>query len=345
MKIIDCGGSPEQIGEAIGESLREEIRLYGEIVAAGLPAELDDRLPVFRQVLRQSQPDVYKEIQAMARASGTAEAQLLKYNMEPYPDSLGTASQECSNIVFSHGPDGPVWGKNNDGNPPHLPFYGKKVTPENGIPFLTFSFAALVFVSDALNAAGVAVGHSSVGSLLDKSDNHANIRLWAYGCIQKARTSREFVRLMASRPLRGKGYSHVVVDKSGDALSIEAPCPLLQVREKSHPAGINCVNHYQLPLLASMDWRTPAAKANSQKRQEYFDSVLAAPGRFDLAQMKQVLQHHGSPASICRHGKNKDGSFGDGSHTEYSLIGLPDLGKLLYTKGKPCEKKYHTLSF
>lgn len=345
MKFVECKGTPEQIGEAVGESLREEIQQYADIASEKIPPGLNSRLPVFRKVLIETQPDVYREIQGMARASLLDEADILKFNMEAYPNSLGVDHQECSNIAFSGGPDGPIWGKNNDGSPPHWPVYVKKIIPEHGIPIIAFSFAGLVFVSDAMNAEGVAVGHSSVGSLLDKSDLHPNIRLWCYHCLLKARTTREFVQLMASIPLRGKGYTHVVVDKSGDVCSIEAACPLIQVREKKHKTGVNCVNHYQLPLLRDLDWRTPEGKVNSIKRMEYLNSVLESDEAFDIEHMKSVLRYHGKPASICRHGKNVDGSFGDGSYTEYSMIGLPAQGKMLYLHGNPCEHEYSLITF
>ena len=53
----------------------------------------------------------------------------------------------------------------------------------------------MVATTDGMNAEGVAVGHSSVGSIFQQSDHHVPIRLWAYECMLKSRSTEEFVRL------------------------------------------------------------------------------------------------------------------------------------------------------
>jgi hypothetical protein len=49
--------------------------------------------------------------------------------------------------------------------------------------------------------------------------------------------------------------------------------------------------------------------------------------------MKKMLRYHGNP-SICRHGDE------DGSYTEYSMIGLPQSGRVLFLDGNPCENEF-----
>ncbi|HIM55076.1 MAG TPA: hypothetical protein EYM39_00075, partial [Candidatus Latescibacteria bacterium] len=248
--------------------------------------------------------------------------------------------------VFSDGPDGPVWGKNNDGSPPPLPVCARVVRPDRGIPQVTFTFCGMVATTDGMNAEGVAVGHSSVGSIFQQSDRHLPIRLWAYEVMMNSRTTEDFLRLMASVPLRGKGYSIVCVDRGGTACSLEAPCPLLQVRTPRVSTGIHCVNCYQLPELADADRRNAEGKRDAHRRWKFLDAVLSDKEGFSLASAQSLLRSHHGPdhhgpdhhgpdhPGICRHGE------AGGMHTEYTMIGLPAHGKILFLEGHPCQREF-----
>ncbi|MGI5898562.1 MAG: hypothetical protein ACOX8S_01390 [Christensenellales bacterium] len=145
----------------------------------------------------------------------------------------------------------------------------------------------IVFTTDAMNAEGVAVGYSSVGSVYAQSDLHPNIRLWAYEGMQKTRNTREFVRHRCAIPLRGKGYSHVCADKSGDACSIESACPLTQVREPKHAHGICCLNHFNSPRC----WRLIAAPPKARRIVcATLKAFFASESVFDLDLMRRRPQ-------------------------------------------------------
>lgn len=105
-------------------------------------------------------------------------------------------------------------------------------------------------------------------------------------------------------------------------------------RRGTHPEGhVHCVNLYQSPALAEADRRKPAAKELAVRRRRMLDAKLAKGGRFDPEHMKALLRSHGQP-TVCRHGGP------DGSHTEYSLIGLPAQGRVLFRRGSPCAGAY-----
>ena len=82
---------------------------------------------------------------------------------------------------------------------------------------------------DGMNAEGLAVGHSSVGSIFQQSAHHVPILLWAYEGMMHSRTTGDFTRHMAKLPTYGKGFSVVCVDRQGRTCSIEPPCPLIQI--------------------------------------------------------------------------------------------------------------------
>jgi len=187
---------------------------------------------------------------------------------------------------------------------------------------------------DGMNAEGLAVGHSSVGSIFQQSDHHVPIGLWAYEGMMHSRDTAHFVRHMISLPTRGKGYSILCVDRKGTTCSIEAPCPLIQVRRpEGQHRHMHCVNCYQLPSLADAERRDEAGKRNALARWRFLDRKLSEGMDFSLEDMKKLLRHHGDP-SICQHGGSAE------LVTEYSMIGLPQSGRVLFLDGHPCKNEF-----
>lgn len=343
MKIVEVAGTPRDIGRATGEALREEIREDLELVGdrwSGPGAER--RLALFAETLRRHIPDVLDELEGTAEGADLPFETLARHNCPNFPSELDE-TEGCTNIAFAGGPDGPVWGKNND-RPSfqrQRPHCCRIVRPDGGIPVAVFTFCGMLAVADGMNAEGLALGHSSVGSVFRQSDRHVPIRLWAYHCLSRARSTAEMIEAMASTPLRGKGYTMVCVDRQGTARAFEAPCPLFQVRAPHHEAGhVYCVNCYQLDGLENADRRPPEGKGISLARAAVFDKALAAMERSDVEAMKRLLRRHRDPEGppVCVHEDR------DVSHTEYSMIGLPATGRVLYREGPPCGGEFETLS-
>jgi hypothetical protein len=255
-----------------------------------------------------------------------------------WPDTLRLPDGEgCTNIVFTDGPDGPVWGKNNDGVDPAnvRPACARIVRPKDGIALVVFTFCGTLVVSDGMNAEGLALGHSSVGSKFQQSDRHMPIRPWSYYGLQRCRTTAAFVEHMAAVPTRGKGYSMVVVDRKGAACSLEAACPVLQVRppEPGNP-WILCVNAFLLPALKEADQRTVECKTDALARSELLTRELGNGSPLSEARMRELLSLHGKATGVCRHGDREI------MNTDYSMIGLPAKGKAMVAPGRPCEKDF-----
>lgn len=339
MKLVETSGSARDIGRATGEHLREEIREMLDIFDEhGRPAEFATRLPVFIETARRTTPLVLEEMDATAEGANVRPEDIYRLNFPLYPDGL-RLSDGCTNIVFGKGPDGPVWGKNNDGllTQRHLPPCARLIRRDGSTPLLTFTFCGMVATLDGMNAEGLALGHSSVGSVFQQSDDHPQIRLWGYEGMLTCRTTEEFVRHLSALPMRDKGYSMVCVDRQGVSCSIEAPVPLVQVRRPSHPDGhVHCVNCYQLPHLAEADARTPVGKANAKARWQFLDEFLEQNGDFSAQGMRSLLCRHDHP-EICRHASE------DGCITEYAMVGLPAKGEVWYRHGLACEGEFEVV--
>ncbi len=339
MKVIEVSGSPREIGNLTGEALRDEIREH----LALFPPNIDravwaQRFPRFLETLKTHLPAVLAELEGTAAGADLPLDTIFQLNLPMYANEL-VVDEGCTNVVFSGGSDGPLWGKNNDGlaKDERRPPCARVIHRNDAIPMVNFTFCGMVATTDAMNAEGVAVGHSSVGSVFQQSDDFVPIRLWAYECMMQSRTTSEFVRRLSQLPTRGKGYSHVCVDTDGVMCSIEAPCPIMQVRNpESDALHMNCVNCYQLPTLADADRRSESGKCNAKARQGFLEQSLSELSNYSLVDMKAILRHHGQP-SICRHGGTED------SHTEYSMIGMTQSRRVLFVDGNPCEDTYQEI--
>ena len=338
MKVIECSGNPRDIGQQTGEALREEIRSHLELIPRRENEDTASQRETALSTLRLEVPGIVEEMAGIAEGAAVSVDEIHRINIPLGPDELRAADDTCSNVAFAGGPDGPILGKNNDGLGIRRPVYLKKMSPKNGVPIVAFPFAGWVGTASGMNAEGLAIGSSSVGSVLQRSYRHVPLRFWSYLIMQRCRSSDEYVQAMTERPLRGKGFSLLSVDRNGTAASLEAPSPLIQARQAKGRPMINCVNCYQIPALANMDLRTEKGKANALARIELFEEECDRGGVFDLDRMKKLLRHHGTP-NVCRHGDDEDPA-----ETEYSYVCLPERNEILYLDGNPCRNEYSKVS-
>ena len=344
MKVIEARGNHRSMGQAIGEGLREEIRAHVAGFVLQTPAALAGRTEAFRRVLSAYLPKILEQFEGMAAGADLPLERLLALNLPVGVGASMFAPQGCSNLVFADGPDGPLWGKNNDGlYPPDAvvaadakgrrPWAVLKLYPEDGIPALCVTFCGWLSGGDMLNAEGLAVGHSSVGSRFWQSPLHVPALQWLYWIVLRSKDCSAFQKNVTMLPLQGKGFAMVAVDRQGRMCAPELACPLVQLRQP--PAGahaLHCVNHYQLAELKGMDRRSPEGLAHSQARQALL-SRQGQEGERSLESLKRLLRQHGEPA-LCRHGGV------DQAWTEYSLIGVTASATLWVAAGTPCTAEY-----
>ncbi len=338
MKIVRATGSFYEIGLAVGEETKDGIRRnidWRHSFGYGINDEWKKGLPVFLATMEKYAPCVLEEIKGMAKGSGLPEEDILFINSPTLP--FGELDITCTNIAFND-VAGPILGKNNDGCDPNRgqSFYGKIAYPDHGIPFIGFAPCGMVAATDGMNAEGLAMGHSSLGSIFQQSLYHPFLKHRIYQAMSRRSTIGKFIRDVTETFCRGKGYVALLIDSSGGMCSMEAPCPLVQIRKPENARGMNVVNCSQLPSLANADARSPEGKANAFARKKLLDELIDSGQKLDLAKMKEMLRHHGLP-DICCHGENGDTYK---SYTEFSMIFLPRERKILHQWGNPCKGKY-----
>ena len=345
MDMITVHGSSRDIGRAHGEQFRESIQHTLEV----LPLK-GERYDIWRplmqsdiDIIKQYLPEIREELEGLAEGADISLETVYWLNTPPlmYDDTRldnQGPTQGCTNIAVN-GPDGPLLGKNNDGSGPTQQLDPIVIVsyPDKGMPMVRFGGAGMLG-GDAFNAEGLATGGSSTGSAFQQSASYVPIRLWHYEGSKHCKTTREYVDWMKKIPLRGKGQSSICIDKTGVLCSLEAPCPLLQIRTpKENDNAINCVNYFQLPQLKDADRRHPEMKQEAQQRAAFLGKMAEDSDKLDLNFMIDILNRH-KPHATCQHiGRNL-------LHTEYSFIAKCAEVKFLYLKGHPCENSYKEYS-
>lgn len=334
IRFIECRGSPREMGRQYGEQAREEI--LGNIAALRVDApepRADEFSGLAVRVLDRFAPEILAELTGVAEGAGAPLFSILRLNQV---DTFGAGSRAhspgCTSMALSSGPDGSVLGKNNDGAPGEPVFIVRKTLPASGLAMLQVTYAGWLSGLDAMNGAGVANGHNSVGSVFDKPGMRIDIRLWMYRLMSVCRSTAELLDMIDIAPLTGKGFNIVVTDAAGDSCALEAAVPLVSVRDRGRPF-VYATNHYAGDAIKDADLRTPEKKRVSIYRLGYlrWREAVRPPGC--VGDIKDILRSH-DPWAPCRHGGPHL------SHTLWSMICVPASRGVLVSSGAPCDSDY-----
>jgi predicted choloylglycine hydrolase len=279
-------------------------------------------------------PDLLAELRGLAEGADLPLAEIVCCNhYNPGGPTVG-----CTPMAVAAGPDGPILAKNNDGAATEeRRFVVHATKPDRGLPVTTVTYAGWLSGLDAANAAGLALGHASVGSIFPRPGPRIDIRLWSYGLLRECRTTSEFLARLGAAPLTGKGFNVVAVDRAGTTAVVEAAVPVLARRDEDAPF-VFATNHYVTAELREADRRTPRGKEVSTYRFGYLKWVAETEPPGSLADIQRILASH-EPWAPCRHGGPH------GSVTLWSMIALPRDGRLLLAAGPPCRTPYEELPF
>lgn len=338
MKIVECSGTPRNIGRITGEALKDEIGKHINLMSFVYTKENQTIMETLLSTIYRYSQDAMDEMHGIAEGSGFSIYDIYKLNIqwmsEQYPLYEG-----CTNIFLKGGSDGPLWGKNNDSGDPDKkrPACIRIIRQNNSIPFISISYCGALTSLDCMNAEGLAVGSSSTGSIYKRSVHQPQIHFRVYEGMKKCRNTKEFVEYMMELPVRGKGYALGCIDRKGIACSLEIPCPLVQPRPMNEAHEMCVVNCYQLPELINSDRRTNMQKINANARLKLLKTELSKERKRNIEDMKFLLRMHGE-TEICRHGNHQL------SYTEFSVIGVVAKGMILYTGTNPCMEEYRCIS-
>jgi len=318
------------MGLEYGRQAREEIRQNAEFwLGAGRLKPTDAFVDMAHDAMALRMPEVLAELEGLAEGSGVELAALLAMN---HVDTFGG----CTSMAIGASPDGPVLGKNNDGEPDERVFVIRTSSPADGLGMIQVTYAGWLSGLDAMNAAGLANGHNSVGSVFEKTGPRVDIRLWAYHLMRRCRSAREFLDAIDDAPLTGKGFNVVLADERGDTCVLEAAVPLVACRDRGGDF-VFATNHYVSDALKDADRRAPGQKEISIHRYGYLRWRQRTSPPKTAADVRGILASH-EPWAPCRHG---------GAHeafTLWSMIALPRARRLLVASGPPCTHEHAVIS-
>ena len=329
-KVAECG---RQYGEAARQLILQEADLFG--YHGKVTEGMKNFAGFAARSIRDYAPEVFDELEGIAAGSGVPLEVLLTMNVwesvafKEMPD-------RCTTFLLHDREYGMITAKNNDG-PEYeretAPFVLREVHPDKGIPFIQVTYAGWLSGLDMMNSEGLANTHGSVGSILSRNGNRLDIRLQCYKLMKECRSVPEFCRRLTEVPLTGKGFSIAAADRKKNNAIVEAAVPQVIIREKDADFAFS-TNLYCSPELAGSDARTPEAKKLNSCRREFLEKHQKPQTLEDL---KSLMHTHGEFAP-CRHGSGKSSS------TFWSMIALPETGKVLISPDAPCKSGYIELN-
>jgi predicted choloylglycine hydrolase len=335
LQIIECSGTPLEMGRQYGEQAREAIQVDLELRKQYWNVDSFTSFSIkAEKVLKQYLPDVLEELGGIAEGAGVDLHQVLYANQV---DTFGDNVERCTPVILRNAPEGTIIAKNNDAPVNEdFPFIIRKCKPGKGIPFMHVTYAGWLSGLDCINAEGLANTHGSVGSVFDKSGMRVDIRLKAYQLMHSCRTTDEFIVGLNETPLTGKGFNIAVGDAENNTAMLDAAVPFIAVSARNKKFDY-ATNIYKSPGLENADMRPPEKRDICVYRYGYLKWLEETNPPENLDDIKKLLSCH-EPWAPCRHGGPH------GSKTLWSMINLTKSGKMLITHGSPCRNEYKEYS-
>jgi isopenicillin-N N-acyltransferase-like protein len=338
MKLLDVRGEPREVGQAIGEATRSELRESLEEVRAAIRSlpvlNVDKTVANLVAMLKYWTPDFYEEIRGIAEGAGLAdlEVHVLASGVELVAQSQGHtgAAAECTTFgVGGSRTDGDlvVLGSNKDTK---YRFRGRAIVVRRRMPKRA---ARLDFIS--------LVGFQRFGNLNERgmAKLGTGVRTGFPGHGLPSSASVELVlsakdlagaRAVYARAPWASGWTSIVTD--GRKMMIVEASPRRVVTEEVASDFVVTTNHFGHPKMNRLG-PGPEEFPSSYIRRERMASLLSAVGRLTVDDAMAALRDHtNGPGndSICRH----DDAHDEG--TIFSIVQRPALGEMWVALGHPC---------
>ncbi|MFA6291175.1 MAG: C45 family peptidase [Victivallales bacterium] len=338
IKYIECHGNPYEMGYQYGMQAKQEIAKmfksdsYKWILSKSAKAKTYVRK--LEDNIAKLLPELHEELKGIADGSGQDSYAIMLLNHYPLPDDT---HGRCTPIGLVSRDEGVLISKNNDGNPGDKekhPFVIRRSVPDKGfgLPMIQVTYAGWLSGLDAMNTAGLANVHASVGSVFPRNPCDIDIGLVAYHAMRRSENAKDFKAVLWSFPLSGKGFNILIGDASGWASVIEAAVPLLLERD-CNKKFLYATNHYTVECIRNSDGRTPKGKEISTYRLGYLKWVEETNPPENMKDLKNLLSSH-DPWAPCGHGGPRI------METLWSIIFNSNTKSVFLADNTPCTNKY-----
>ena len=336
MFYIEVSGTPYEMGRQHGRALKLMIGSMVDYVARSVRKWDDARIEKARQknmgYTEKRCPELLDELQGIVDGAG------FPYKWIYMINCYAALKVQCTNIIFTDTPDGPILGTTND-----LPTYEGKHTgiclrrPKGSPRVLTTCLPGCVWQGRAVTETGLVISGSSLNTPLPKPREFMDNHFVGAHIIRRCETVKDAVSLLREIH-QGKGASHALLDKSGDAAIVEKSGGKVGVR-RPEENRVWCTNIAYSPELRPYRPDNPEVVKESEERFEAID-LLTRDGPLGLDVMKKTLAYNGRPGTICRYGDDDPLKF----ETESAEIMRPSHGVMEFCSTHPDRDQWQRFS-
>ncbi|MFA4964471.1 MAG: C45 family peptidase [Thermoleophilia bacterium] len=362
-KHIQARGSYRELGRAVGEGAREEVRASLDFFRENLSAMTGGRLSfkqaerralAYAECARRWLPRQVEELEGLAEGAGLPFSQLMVPNcgeeftcggavdgLPPAPASAAARQGDhCTAVAVSRG--------------------GRRVVGHNMDWYVVDAVNSVLFdftVPDGTRVMGIAgapyllmLGVSSHGvASVSNSVHCADDRVGVPNTFVRRSTleaaTLEEARARGLLAARARGTNHFLADAAGRLWDLETSATASAFEDHTEAGFMIHTNHYVAPAMAPFEG---AAHAESRHRLAEAERMLGeglARGDDPVELVAAVLRTHGPghEAAVCGHPRPAESPAEQGM-TVSSMICELDERRIHVCAGPPCENPYQTFA-
>ena len=340
LQIIECKGSPREIGRAHGEGAREKIRGVIEGFLTTLIGKYGGRKEDYLSRTADylpwigKYPHLIEEIEGVGEGAGISSEEALL--MQSRGEFLFSGLPECTGFAASGDftKDGaPIAGQNFDLEPVDDFVVLLKIRPDKGPSMLILTVAGGIGYG-GLNSDGLAVDLNMVSSAG-----------WRVGMPSYLTTRLALEQPTAQKAAdlvlgmhRASSRNYLFTDESGDIIDVETTVDDAAVLRPGDESFFVHTNHYLDPALALKDTRPETWVDSPIRLKRMQEQMRGAKGTFTVESAKQFLKDHtNAPLCICRHVYDE---APEPVKTVGAVISSPRERSMLALAGNPCQEKW-----
>ncbi len=324
MFYVEASGSPYEIGYQTGVATRLAIAASVDMLAKRFRRWDDAQFQRARQrhmaYTEKRCPELVEEVAGIADGAGMPFELIY---LTSFYASMRAGQEECSNLIFTETPDGPVLAKTND-----LPVHEGKhagirlLRPNNGLAVLSTNWPGTVWRGVGINEAGVALGGSSCSAQVPVPEQFMNPHVIGGYVLDRAESVEDAISLMSELDAPAWGANHAICDRTGGAAIVEKAGTFQGVR-RPEGSRIWCTNHSASPEMTPYRRNDPEAMAESTARYDAIERLSRdKPLSAELA--REIVAYNGRPGALCRYGDDDPRQC----ETEFACLMFPAQGRI-----------------
>ena len=343
---VTVSGSPRQMGEQIGEALREQIRGFDAValerVRKTVHVSRERALGVARRCIddvRGYAPHMLQELEGMAHSSAVdiERLMLLQIRNQLRSDDPG-AGGGCTSFALHESVGGSIVGQNWDNDPALDPFSVVLTRrPDDSPAFLSITQAGLIAYL-GVNDAGIGL---CMNSLPAPARPFGVPHYFTVRAIYETRSLDEAVDAVR-RAHRAIPANIILATPQGPA-DLEITLDDIHVLRESDagPCVVTHTNHCVHADLEPINDDFPELIQSGPRKRRIDELLAATPRPIARTALENILRdHQDHPHSICRHA-NDAPDTGFWTSVWSLLIDAGDR-RLHLSRGNPCERPYET---